>query len=156
MAETLTQRDTIILKCLGLGMSPKQIVDRLPKNGGRTPSEKTVEWHICAADNRNSLYHKLGVGSRAELVRYAVEYGIVKPGEKWHDTPKPVKPDPVELKNLDDLKAAILVGATKAANNVADVLQTGALCNCADAYIRVARFQLELGTTKRGAAYART
>jgi len=133
----LNDRDILILKGLGLNRTTEQIADTLKC------SPKTVEYHISGTQNSISLYRKLGVGSRAALVRYAVESGLVKPGETALPEHKPAKLSLLEVNSVETLKQAILRGANLAANNQADVLQTNALCQCSDAYIRVARFQIE-------------
>jgi len=132
----LTTKDLVLLRHLALGRNAKEIGPEVGK------SAKTVEWDINGTDNPRSLCAKLGTSNRADLVRYAVEHRLVQKGEQAIDRPRP-KLEPLEVKGVEDLKAAILRGATLAANNQADVLQTNALCQCSDAYIRVARFQLE-------------
>ena len=66
---TLTTRDKEVLKVLAEGNSVKEIA------GGLNLSVKTVESY------RARLMQKLGLGSRADLIRYAVEVGLLGPGK---------------------------------------------------------------------------
>ncbi len=63
----LTPREKEILRYISLGKTSHEIGQAL------NLSEKTVEWH------RTNLMKKLGVHKVANLVRYALEYGLVDP-----------------------------------------------------------------------------
>lgn len=63
----LTPRERAVLMRLGQGRSPAQIADEL----GVT--RNTMRKHL------QNLYAKLGVHSRLEIVRYALERGLVNP-----------------------------------------------------------------------------
>ena len=64
-AETLTPRETEILKLIVEGYTNRQISEQL------TISIRTVEGH------RGNISDKLGLHSRLELVRYARQHGII-------------------------------------------------------------------------------
>lgn len=61
----LTSREQEVLRGVASGETSRQIAARL------SLSAKTVEWH------RSNLMAKLGLRSVAELVRYALEHGLV-------------------------------------------------------------------------------
>lgn len=63
----LTEREQEVLRILAEGRSYKEIASRMKV------SVRTVETH------RARLVRKLGYGTRAELVRYAVRLGLIKP-----------------------------------------------------------------------------
>jgi DNA-binding NarL/FixJ family response regulator len=63
--ESLTPRETEVLKRIVDGETSPQIAEAL------SLSVKTVEWH------RNNLMSKLGVHNAAELVRFALQHGLV-------------------------------------------------------------------------------
>jgi two-component system response regulator NreC len=67
--ELLTPRETDILRLLVQGYTNRQIAEVL------SLSIRTVEGH------RGNLTEKLGLHSRVELVRYAREHGLTKPGD---------------------------------------------------------------------------
>jgi len=67
--ETLTPREIEILGLIAQGHTNRQIADLL------TLSVRTVESH------RANLMEKLNVHSRVELVRYAAQHGLLKPGD---------------------------------------------------------------------------
>jgi two-component system response regulator NreC len=64
-SEELTEREVEILRLIVQGYTNRQIADTL------TLSVRTVEYH------RANLTSKLGLHSRADLVRYAVEHGLL-------------------------------------------------------------------------------
>jgi two-component system response regulator NreC len=64
-SEELTEREVEILRLIVHGYTNRQIADTL------TLSVRTVEYH------RANLTSKLGLHSRADLVRYAVEHGLL-------------------------------------------------------------------------------
>ncbi|RME40690.1 MAG: DNA-binding response regulator [Caldilineae bacterium] len=64
--ETLTPRETEVLRLIAQGYTNRQIAQRL------TISVRTVESH------RANLTSKLGLSSRVELVRYAREHGLLE------------------------------------------------------------------------------
>jgi two-component system, NarL family, response regulator NreC len=64
--ETLTPRETEILKLIAEGYTNRQIGEQL------TISIRTVEGH------RGNITDKLGLHSRLELVRYARQHGIIE------------------------------------------------------------------------------
>jgi DNA-binding NarL/FixJ family response regulator len=64
MLESLTPRETEILKCIALGQTNSQIATLL------SISVKTVDWH------RSNLMSKLDAHSAADLVRYVLEHGL--------------------------------------------------------------------------------
>lgn len=135
----LTDRDTQILRGLALGRSRKEIAFDL----GLSP--KTVEYHINAPDNPCSIITKIGKPKGAtnqELVRFAVENGLVKRGEKPSEIKKPLKCAVKVLRTSNELAQALLEGASQAAAGQADVLQLNALCNCSDALCRLAALQM--------------
>jgi two-component system response regulator NreC len=66
-ASPLTQREREVLRLLALGHTNAQVAERLHL------SVRTVETH------RANLQGKLGASGRAELVRHALERGLVAP-----------------------------------------------------------------------------
>jgi two-component system, NarL family, response regulator NreC len=66
--DSLTQREREVLALIGQGRTNQQIATTL------SISRKTVDKH------RANLLRKLQVGSRSELIRYAVEQKIIPPG----------------------------------------------------------------------------
>jgi len=64
----LSQREVEVLGLLALGHTNAEIGTRLMVSG------RTVESH------RASMQHKLGRGTRAELVRYALDHGLLHAG----------------------------------------------------------------------------
>jgi DNA-binding NarL/FixJ family response regulator len=66
--ETLTPRELEVLSLVAQGYTNRQIADRLKL------SVRTVESH------RANLMDKLDLHSRVELVRYATEHGLFRPG----------------------------------------------------------------------------
>jgi two-component system, NarL family, response regulator NreC len=67
----ISQRELDVLRMVALGYTNTEIADVLDL------SVRTVETH------RAHIYEKLGFGSRAELVRYALEHDLMDPG--WVD-----------------------------------------------------------------------
>jgi two-component system response regulator NreC len=65
--QQLTARERDILRLIALGHTNAEMADRLYL------SVRTVETH------RGNLHRKLGTESRAELVRHALEWGLVRP-----------------------------------------------------------------------------
>jgi DNA-binding NarL/FixJ family response regulator len=65
--ETLTEREREVIACIGQGLRNKQVAERL------YISEITVRHHLT------SIYNKLGVADRLELVIYAYQHGLVNP-----------------------------------------------------------------------------
>lgn len=65
----LSERERQVLSMLALGMKYREIADRLHVG------ERTVETY------RRRIGDKLGLRSRAELVRYALELGLIASGE---------------------------------------------------------------------------
>lgn len=65
--EKLTEREVEVLRLIGQGHTNRQIADAL------NLSVRTVEYH------RANLMSKLGLNSRADLVRYAAEHGFLNP-----------------------------------------------------------------------------
>ncbi len=63
----LTEREREVIRLIGEGLKNKQIADRL------YISETTVRHHLT------SIFSKLGVSDRLELVIYAYRYGLAKP-----------------------------------------------------------------------------
>ena len=123
-----------ILKGLGLGQNTKEIAADLGK------SEKTVEFHI-GGDSPRSLYKLTGCNSRAALVRFACEHGLVKPGEPVNGKPLP-RTAPKVLKNSDDLVQHLLDAAGKVISGDVDVLRVNALCGVSDALCRLFTVQM--------------
>ena len=66
----LTQRETEVLEALSRGLANKQIAAELGVG------IRTVEGHIT------DLFAKLGVSSRTEAALWALNSGLIKPGEK--------------------------------------------------------------------------
>ena len=64
---TLTEREREVIVCVGQGFRNKQIAGRL------FISEVTVRHHLT------SIYNKLGVSDRLELVIYAYQHGLATP-----------------------------------------------------------------------------
>lgn len=65
--DDLTPRETEVLSLLAVGHTNPEIAEQL------VLSVRTVETH------RANIQHKIGAGSRAELVAYANEHGLLKP-----------------------------------------------------------------------------
>ena len=63
----LTSREREVVQLLAEGKSNKEVADRL------NSSARTAEGH------RSEIMRKLRLGSLAELIRYAIRYGIVQP-----------------------------------------------------------------------------
>jgi two-component system response regulator NreC len=77
--QMLSPREWQILELLAQGYTNREIAESLPI------SVKTVETH------RARIVEKLGLRSRAELVRFALELGLLAPG---HQTSRDVlRPD---------------------------------------------------------------
>jgi DNA-binding CsgD family transcriptional regulator len=141
--KSLGPKQTAILRYLGLGLSTKQIASELAID------EKTVEFHINSASPQ-CIAKVINIQTRADMVRYAIESGLVKKGEKFV-SPVVVKnmgPIP-ELKNLGDLTNALLHAASRAAAGQAEPLQVQALCQTTHSIIELGRFLMEAG--ERGA-----
>ena len=60
----LTSREVEVLRLVATGMTNAQVAQRL------FVSPRTVHRHL------NSIYHKLGVGSRSAATRFAMEHGL--------------------------------------------------------------------------------
>jgi DNA-binding NarL/FixJ family response regulator len=67
--ETLTERETEVLRLIGLGRSNKEIALEL------TIGEKTVKTHV------SNILSKLGVASRTQAALHAVRIGLVGDSE---------------------------------------------------------------------------
>jgi len=67
--ETLTNRERLILQLVAQGMTNQQIAEKLGIG------VRTVETH------RSKLQHKLGLHGQAELVRFAIERGLIMDGQ---------------------------------------------------------------------------
>jgi predicted ATPase len=65
LPDGLTEREAEVLRLLAAGLSNRRIADRL------VVSVRTVHAHV------RSIYRKLGVASRVDAVRYAVEHELV-------------------------------------------------------------------------------
>jgi two-component system response regulator NreC len=70
-AGAISERELDVLRMVALGYTNTEIADVLEL------SVRTVETH------RAHIYEKLGFGSRAELVRYALQHGLMDP--EWVD-----------------------------------------------------------------------
>ncbi len=66
--DALTERERDVLRLIALGHTNPEIAARLHL------SVRTVESH------RARIQRKLGRSTRAELVRYALEHGLMHPG----------------------------------------------------------------------------
>ena len=66
--DTLTQREREVLTCIADGYSNREIADAL------VISVKTVDRH------RENIMHKLNLHNRVELVKYAIEKGLITVG----------------------------------------------------------------------------
>ncbi|MGH2701408.1 MAG: LuxR C-terminal-related transcriptional regulator [Actinomycetota bacterium] len=62
---SLTKREQTVLRLVAQGVAPKDVADRLGV------SENTVRTHV------QNLYAKLGMHSRLEVARFAVDHGVV-------------------------------------------------------------------------------
>jgi DNA-binding NarL/FixJ family response regulator len=60
----LTSREVEVLKLVATGMTNAQVAETL------FLSPRTVQRHL------NSVYHKIGVGSRTAATRFALEHGL--------------------------------------------------------------------------------
>ncbi len=76
-AGALSPREREVLDLIAQGYTNQQMADRLGL------SVKTIETH------RSRLVEKLGLRSRAELVRYALDSGLFAPGEAGAEPPRP-------------------------------------------------------------------
>jgi two-component system response regulator NreC len=65
-SEELSERESEVLRLIALGHTNAEVAERLYL------SIRTVESH------RAHIQRKLGLSSRAELVRYALEHGLVE------------------------------------------------------------------------------
>ena len=65
--DALTEREREVTSLIGEGLKNKQIADRL------LISETTVRHHLT------SIFGKLGVSDRLELIIYAYRYGLAEP-----------------------------------------------------------------------------
>ena len=63
----LTQREVGILRLIALGFTSVEVADKL------NISPRTVETH------RANIHRKLGLDTRAEMVRYAMTLGLLEP-----------------------------------------------------------------------------
>ena len=122
---------------MALGANTKSIATKLGL------SAKTIEWHINGTKNPSSLAAKLGTSDRSQLIRIAVERNLVSIGERLESKPAKMPPPESMFKNVEDLKAAVLLAATQAANNNSDPTQVSALCSTVDAYVKLLRVQLD-------------
>lgn len=137
----LTPRQTQILRFLALGLSRKEISMEL-----KPLRVKTVEYHVT------KIREKLKLHSDTQIVRYAIEHGLVKPGDVMQksnavESPRFVNPNPSEVpefKTTGDLAQALLRAAAAASIGKADVLQVTALCQCTNSIIDLARLQIEV------------
>jgi two-component system, NarL family, response regulator NreC len=66
-AGPLTDREREVVALIALGHTNAEVADKLHI------SEKTVETH------RAHIFAKLGLETRADLVRFALEHGLLKP-----------------------------------------------------------------------------
>jgi two-component system response regulator NreC len=64
--DTLTPRELEVLRLIGRGMSRNEIADALSR------SAKTIDKH------QDQLLKKLGLESRADLMRFAIREGLVQ------------------------------------------------------------------------------
>jgi len=76
--ETLTEREREVIACIGQGLRNKQVAERL------YISEITVRHHLT------SIYNKLGVADRLELVIYAYQHGLVNPVPATESAASPI------------------------------------------------------------------
>ena len=65
----MTPREIEVLRLIAAGLTAKETARKLDI------SPKTADHHI------ESVYSKIGVGTRAAAALYAVEHGLVRPGE---------------------------------------------------------------------------
>lgn len=138
----LGEKELAILRMLSLSLPRKEIALKL----GLSP--KTVDWYIgWSEENPNSIGSVLKLRSVAEMVRFAVEHGLVKPGERTMEKAQVVNAQavrvPAGFKTTGDLAQALLQAAAQAAEGLADVLQVNALCQCTDSLIHLARLQMD-------------
>jgi DNA-binding CsgD family transcriptional regulator len=131
----LSDKQWEILRMLGLGLPRKAIGDHF------NIKLKTIDFHIARIEKI------LNVHGTAELVRFASENGLVKPGEVAIDSPITVL-TPVQLTTLEDLARVLFRTAEAAANGKASVAQAHILCDCTGALIDVLRFTLECNRRK--------
>ena len=64
-AAGLNARETEVLRLVATGLTNGQVAERL------FLSPRTVEWYLA------SIYRKLGLHSRTEAARFAVEHGLL-------------------------------------------------------------------------------
>jgi hypothetical protein len=138
-----TTRDLQYFKWTALGMTRKQMAEKLGL------SVKTVEADLAGTDNPRSIANRFGIRTPAEITRFAMNHNLITPDEKAPVEKPAPKPAAIDIKGIDDLKAAILRGATNAANGNADCLQINALCQCSDAWIRILRTQMDAAFSGR-------
>ena len=69
----MTPRELEIIRHIAEGLTSKEIADRLGT------SLKTIETH------RQNIFRKLELGNAAQLVRYAIREGLVKPSGGGHN-----------------------------------------------------------------------
>ena len=65
----MTPREIEVLRLIAAGLTAKEVAKKLDI------SPKTADHHI------QSVYSKIGVTTRAAAALYAVEHGLVRPGE---------------------------------------------------------------------------
>jgi hypothetical protein len=131
-APVLSSKQLQILNLLAEGNSRKQIAAAIGLK------EKTVGYHMDLGENPRSIAVLTNSRTTAEMVRFAVENGLVKKRSSV-ESEKPDKP--VNIKGVDDLEQAVLTMAERAVAGKVDVLQTNALCLLADTFIKLERFK---------------
>jgi DNA-binding CsgD family transcriptional regulator len=137
-SNTLSAQQLAIVRLIGLGKSRKEIAQEL------NISDKTVEFHISGTENQSSIYRRLNVSSDTQIVRYAVEKGLVKRGETNMIEKPTEKVSIPECKNTTDLAFVLLGVAAAASVGQANPLQVNALCQLTQSVIELTEAEMRV------------
>jgi hypothetical protein len=143
-ALNLSPNDIKIIRGIALGVPRKQIAADLSMN------VKTFEYHYNGTDNPRSLVARLRIPTVTGITQFALNNGIIKPGEQLTSRRNDQLPTKIDINGVEDLKAAVLRGAAMAANGTSDIAQVAAMVQCSDAYIRIIRVQLDAALMSSG------
>jgi len=129
----LSEKQLRIAVMLAEGLQHKEIALKMGSN------TKTIESYIYGnGDPAKGIEGILGVSGRAGIVKWALEQGLLK--NKALASP----PFKIQIEGTPQLAKALMNCAEDAANGRAEPMQVNALCSATQAFINLARLQMEV------------
>lgn len=120
---------------LAEGLTHKEIAHKL------SMGMKAMEGHIYGqGHSAHSIEARLGVRGKSGIVKWVHEHGLLKHMQK----PNLQQPLTIDITSTPQLAQALMKCAQEAANGKCDPTQVSALCQATQAFINLARLQMEV------------